>query len=185
MFKIQHQLKNEPYYFPTWEVKYLFLGTFNPEGGEEVKYYYGRPKNNFWSVLSEIFNVDFSPNSSDFFDLLKEYEIGCIDIIDSINVDKNQLDDILGKGYKDSKIINNKVQRTYNTANIIKFLGKNEHIKVYSTWGVGSSLKEWSSEVNKIKDITPLVSPSQAARVPKGTKKYDYILSDWKNKIVL
>ncbi len=42
MKTICHQLYSETYYVPNWPIKHLFLGTFNPEGGEKVPYYYGR-----------------------------------------------------------------------------------------------------------------------------------------------
>ena len=44
-----------------------------------------------------------------------------MDIIRSVNFDENNYDKlrILGKGYKDSNIINSKVCRVYNTDRII------------------------------------------------------------------
>ena len=66
----------------------------------------------------------------------------------------------------------------------ISLLNKNQGVKIYSTWGVGANLKEWKKEVAKI-DFVKLVSPSMAARVPKGTKKFEFMLSDWTEKITL
>ncbi len=42
--KISHQLANEKFFIPDWPLKHLFLGTFNPSGGETVSYFYGRKK---------------------------------------------------------------------------------------------------------------------------------------------
>ena len=64
---INHQLHNESFFFPDWEVEHLLIGTFNPEKGECVKYYYGRPKNQTWNLISKIFCSDFNPKSQDFF----------------------------------------------------------------------------------------------------------------------
>lgn len=185
---IYHQLKNEKKYFPEWPVKYLFVGTFNPEGGDKVNYYYGREKNLTWKILSQIFNEEINPKNDNFFDVLKNKQIACIDIIDSIcktneeSFNENELLHLLGKGYSDNKIINNKIKRTYNTNVINEIINKN-NCQVFSTWGKGQNLKEWKNEVNKIQFTANLVSPSPVARVPKGVNKFAYILNDWKNKI--
>jgi hypothetical protein len=49
---IKHQFKTSSFSKPNWEIKLLFIGTFNPEGGESVPYYYGRNKNKFWELLA-------------------------------------------------------------------------------------------------------------------------------------
>lgn len=181
---IYHQFSKESFYFPTWQVKYLFLGTFNPSGGERVNYYYGREKNQTWKLLSDIFCTEFkTQNRDDFFYKLQKYEIGCIDLIHSVTAPASYLSNILGKGYSDNKIINATVTRSYNTPAIISFIETNYRISIFSTWGGGSSLTEWRNEISKIKSIIPLVSPSLVARVPIGENKYEYMLSDWKRKI--
>jgi hypothetical protein len=65
-------------------------------------------------------------------------------------------------------------------------IAKNKSIKIYTTWGNGSNLSEWKDEVEKIRnevEVVQLVSPSLAARVPKGQNKFEYMLADWKSKI--
>ena len=183
MKTINHQLKETDYYIPNWDIKHLFVGTFNPEGGERVEYYYGRPKNQTWKLISEIFSDKFDPTSKDFFKLLKKHKIGCVDMIDKVIASEEMIDSIIGEGYQDSKIINTSVIRIYNTDKIIDIINKNTGIKVYSTWGKGSDLKEWRNEKEKLGEIIPLASPSMAAKVPKGEKKFNYMLSDWKSKI--
>lgn len=182
--KTNHQLMNLA---PSWEVKHLFIGTFNPEGGTPVKYFYGRQRNRTWELLSEIFKQEFKVNSGDFFEKIKKEGIACIDLIRSVEFDENEIspDFIVGKGYSDSKIINNHVTRVYNTATIHQIILTNPAIKIYSTWGVGSNLEDWRNEVAKINNLINLVSPSMAARVPKGEKKYAYMLRDWSAKINL
>lgn len=83
----------------------------------------------------------------------------------------------------DSKIINSRVIRNYNTNAILELIERNPGVKVYSTWGKGANLKDWNNEVVKLGEICKLASPSLAARVPKGVIKYDYILNDWMLKI--
>lgn len=183
MNPINHQLKKEGFYFPEWKVRYLFIGTFNPEGGEAVKYYYGRQKNQTWKLISKIFCDDFDTNSPNFFTLLRKHKIACVDMIDQLKASDNQIERIVGKGYKDSEIIKGSIHLSYNTRKIQKLIEANHGVNVFSTWGKGPRLKEWKQEIEKLGNIEPLVSPSLAARVPKGEQKFDYMLADWKKKI--
>ena len=132
---ICHQLCKETYYVPNWPIKHLFLGTFNTEGGEKVHYYYGRVTgekgNKTWKLLSEIFNTTFDPRSPLFFDVLKNYRIGCIDLIHSVEIDESKTELVIGKGYKDTIIINNKVKRIYNTSEILRIIANNPGAKIY------------------------------------------------------
>ena len=182
---IPHQLYNQPYFIPSWQVRYLFLGTFNPLGGETVPYFYGRSSNT-WKILSEIFGEDLLPWKSvpnQFMERINLLGIACMDMIASVSAPEGDLPFILGKGYSDSKIINNHVQRNYNTSKVLEVIKKNPGVQVFTTWGKGSCLNEWVFEINKIPQKTNLVSPSPMARVPKGEKKYDYMFKDWKIKI--
>jgi hypothetical protein len=187
MLKINHQLSHLS---PKWEVKHLFIGTFNPEGGDPVSYFYGREKNFFWKLLSEIFNEDFNPKSTNFIQLLEQHKIACMDMIQSIQrndkkeFSREELENITGKGYSDSKIINGSIIREYKTLEIQGIIAKNK-CHVYSTWGTGSTLKNWKNETDKISFTANLVSPSPVARVPKGVSKYCYVLNDWRNKIII
>ncbi len=182
MTDIKHQLQNEC--IPNWDIKHLFIGTFNPEGGDKVNYYYGREKNQTWRILSHIFGDNFNPNEKLFFNLLKKHKIACVDMINMVSVPKDRIKDVKGKGYKDSQIINSSVIRVYNTQTILEIINKNKGVKKYTTFGKGSTLKEWQREIDKLGNVMPLVSPSLAARVPKGSNKFDYMLSDWESKII-
>ena len=180
--RIKHQLQTVNYY-PDWTIEHLFTGTFNPEKGEPVEYYYGRKRNQFWDLISKIFNDDFNTNDSKFFEKLQKHKIACIDMINSVEVPDHKSADINGNGYQDTKIINTCVARDYNTMQIQNIIKNNPNVKVYTTWGVGSKLKEWREEVNKIKNTIPLVSPSMAARVPKGENKFEFMLKNWQENI--
>ena len=186
---IKHQLTNEDFYNPNWEIKHLFIGTFNPQGGQRVNYFYGRDSNFTWKILSKIFDENFNPFDDNFTELffrnIIKHKIACVDIINFVKFDENAIDEneIIGRGYSDSKIINNKVYREYNTESILEIIRNNPNINIYSTWGKGSNLKSWRVEIEKFSNLIKLVSPSKVARVPKGVVKFDYILNDWKNKI--
>ena len=186
--EIKHQLINEDFFIPNWEVKHLFLGTFNPEGGAKVKYFYGRSRNRTWDILSEIFKKDLNPNNQDFIKTIESLGIACMDIIRIVRINESEKQYVLGKGYSDSKIINNKTEREYNTDNILKLINNNYGINLYSTWGNGPILSDWKNEISKISEackIKSLVSPSMVARVPVGTEKFKFMLKNWSKSIIL
>jgi hypothetical protein len=184
MKRVMHQLATKANYVPNWPIKHLFLGTFNPEGGDEVNYYYGRESNQFWPILRALTDLELNLNNpTTFLKELKQKGIGCIDMIHELDVPENKIQYVTGKGFSDSKIINTCIERTYNTERINQLISANKGVQVFSTWGKGSNLKEWRKEVEKIKGVIPLVSPSMAARVPKGTKKFEFMLDDWCSKI--
>jgi len=83
-------------------------------------------------------------------------------MIDSIEFDENLVnrEDIDGNGYSDKAIINKKIKRNYNIVLINQLIKKNKNIKVFSTWGKGPKLKNWTQEVAKIEtQIINLCSP--------------------------
>ena len=184
MQTINHQFSSDSFYIPTWEVQHLFVGTFNPEGGARVPYYYGREKNQFWRLVSEITGVTINPSMDNFFELLLQHKIACVDLIHSVRASEERISAILGEGYQDTAIINTSVQREYNTDHILSLVAANPGMCVYSTWGKGSKLREWRREVQRLGNVVPLVSPSLAARVSKGELKYEFMLADWRDKIV-
>jgi hypothetical protein len=186
MKTINHQFLNEEFFIPNWEISHLFLGTFNPEGGDKVNYFYGRKKNQTWKLLSEVFEDDFNPEDIDsFLKKLIKHKIACMDFIQSVEVPEERIVSINGQGYSDMKLINNTIRRYHNTASITNVILQNENIKVYSTWGTGPQIASWTNETKKIKNTIPLVSPSLAARVPLGEEKFKYMLKDWSTKINL
>lgn len=185
MQTIKHQFSSDSFYIPTWEVQHLFVGTFNPEGGARVPYYYGREKNQFWRLVSEINGVTINPSMDNFFELLRQHKIACVDLIHSVSASEERISAIQGEGYQDTAIINTSAQREYNTDHILSLVTANPGMCVYSTWGKGSKLREWRREVQRLGNVVPLVSPSLAARVPKGAMKFEFMLADWRGKIGL
>ena len=177
-----HQFKNKEFYLPNWEVKFLFIGTFNPSGGEKVPYYYGRKKNRFWKLLSEVFKIELDPNDSLFFENLDRLKVGCIDIIDSISYPEVYEDRVSGKGYSDKVLFLSKVKKDYNTENILDIISKNKLQKVFFTNSGGSLRKEQKLELEKIQrvcDVVYLCSPS-----PVNPNRGN-CLSDYKQKIIV
>ena len=184
MAEVVHQFANRDFYKPYWRVKYLFIGTFNPKGGKTVNYYYGRQRNQFWKLLSEIMGMKLEPNDKEeFFERIKDLGIACMDMIHSVELPDSKLEYVKGKGYSDVKIINGYSKREYNTELINSVVERNQDVKVFSTWGKGPNLKEWRCELSKLNRYTKLVSPSMAAKVPKDEIKFDYMLRKWKETI--
>lgn len=181
METVNHQfLKSKDIFEPQWDINYLFLGTFNPDCGEKVNYFYGRRKNQTWGLLSEIFREDFNPEDfDDFYEKIRRKKIACMDMIRSVKFPAKDYEFIC-TGYSDSKIINKRTTIEYNTYQILTIIDKNKEVKVYSTWGKGPQLKRWKEEIAKIPSLIPLMSPSPRAAIPKDIKT-----KDWKSKLKL
>ncbi|HRR28546.1 MAG TPA: hypothetical protein P5270_04225 [Victivallales bacterium] len=72
---------------PEWPIKYLFIGTFNPEwnSGNDAAYFYGRPQNRFWEIMPIALNFESqiknrsNPEVLELF--LKKNKIGLTDLI--------------------------------------------------------------------------------------------------------
>jgi len=176
--RIHHQLPN---LLPNYPIKILLLGTFNPKCGEPVLVHYGRKRNKTWTILSAILEESFDPNSASIQDKMKAHGIACVDIIQSVDVPENLAQGICGDGYSDSKLFAKSITKNYIDINELNdFISKNYGICVFSTWGKGSSFrKEAWERIDNIKQLRPLVSPSLAARVPKGEKKLSYMIRNW------
>ncbi|GAB2498887.1 hypothetical protein GCM10027164_33640 [Algoriphagus taiwanensis] len=161
------------------------MGTFNPTGGKKVLVHYGRSRNQTWKLLSEIFNVNFDPSIPEIHEKMKMMGIACLDLIESVEVSPEFSHKITGESYSDSNLFNRLVKRNYKDIDDLnKFLDIHPDICVFSTWGKGPQNPEWRKLISQInKKIIPLVSPSLVAAVPKGKKKFEYMLEDWKAKI--
>lgn len=175
-----HQFSNKDFYFPNWKVNHLFIGTFNPEMGEKVPYYYGRSRNKFWPYLSNIFQTKLDPHCDSFFNEIMRIGIGCVDLIHSIKFVDSHLNRIQ-YGYADNDLLINRVEKTYNTPNIINTVKNNKLSKVYFT-NSGSSLRiEQKAEINKISshcEFIYICSPS-----PRNPNR-NSCLDDWRNKLL-
>ena len=135
--QINHQLLSKEYFIPNWECNTLFLGTFNPAGGEEVNYFYGRNSNNFWKAISRLFNKQedghfhnlMVSNFCEFIQFMKDNKFGCVDIIRSVVVNVDCEENITGKGYSDQNLFNmTHVARNYNFEEIENYIINKETV---------------------------------------------------------
>ena len=82
--------------YVNWEVKTLFIGTFNPEWNEcknnYSKWFYGRTqRNDFWCILPKIYkqNSLLNGNRESWIAFCKKNRIAITDILTSIDADVN------------------------------------------------------------------------------------------------
>lgn len=181
-----HQFKNEHFYFPHHKINFLFIGTFNPEFGEKVPYYYGRKTNYFWRIMSIIFQNKINPYDENFFNLLTKYKIGCIDIVDSVSYENKFHNLINGEGYLDDVLFKkkNNIKKIYNTDTIVDLINKNQLRQVYLTNLGGVFKKEQKDELKLIETHCSLVylsSPSQYNVHRNGLEK---VVDNWKKNLI-
>lgn len=172
MIEIRHQFEKKDWFIPDWKLKILILGTFNPRCGDTVGYFYGRKKNQLWSLVSHCLGKELQPNQgADFFTALKEEGIGCMDLLRSIGVPEERKGEICGKGYSDQKLFRGTNQRTYMTDEILGVIDSNPGVCVLATWGKGSSFKKRDWEViGRLPAMIELPSPSPRAGGIKSKK---------------
>jgi hypothetical protein len=128
---INHQLINKSFFIPDWDCKTLVLGTFNPEGGHPVNYFYGRDTNYFWKAISYIDNKEehfyhkkISNNQDDHFLLMKKNKFGCTDIIKCIDCPIEAIPRINGGGYPDQLVFRANIERQYNFEDLEKYINR-------------------------------------------------------------
>tara|TARA_Y100001978_G_scaffold58783_1_gene52932 strand:+ start:1000 stop:1569 length:570 start_codon:yes stop_codon:yes gene_type:complete len=181
-----HQFKYSEFYLPTWQLDYLFIGTFNPEFGEKVSYYYGRKTNYFWKIISEIFKIKIDVNNEMFFKQLKSLKIGCIDLVDCVTYDKDKYHDIInGKGYSDQVLFKNKydIKKTYNTQIIINLIKRNNLSKVYLT-NLGNVFREeQKKELKLIENFCGIINLSSPSQYNVHRKSIYQVINNWKERL--
>ena len=80
--KVVHPLK--PVY--NSESKVLILGSFPSIKSRENNFYYGNPKNRFWSTLEKVFNEDIGNSNQDREKFLLTHKIALFDVVYSCNI---------------------------------------------------------------------------------------------------
>lgn len=132
---IQHQFLNQDWFIPNWECHTLIIGSFNPECGEQVDFFYGRTRNKFWRSVAMLLNLQpnhfFQGNAEERLAIkircLQSLGWGCVDFIRKIDVQEHFVPSVCGQGYTDSNLFNvGNVIRTYNTEQILMRLKKSE-----------------------------------------------------------
>lgn len=104
MIEIRHQFEIMDWFIPDCELKVLKLGVFNPKCGDTVRYFYGRDRSRLWSQLSHSVGRELPSNGGDFFTVLKEEGIRCIDLLRSIRVPQERIGEVCGDGASDQKL---------------------------------------------------------------------------------
>lgn len=177
-----HQFKGHQFYVPKHELKYLFIGTFNPEFGDKVPYYYGRKSNYFWEVISNIFNTVINPFEENFFKKLEDLKIGCLDIVDSLTYEEKYHELINGKGYADEVIFKkkNNIKINYNTNQIIDLVKKNRLKEIYITNKGDVFRKEQILEIKSINNFCNIINISSPSQYNVHKKGVENVIDDWK-----
>lgn len=80
--KVVHPLK--PIY--NSESKVLILGSFPSIKSRENNFYYGNPKNRFWSTLEKVFKEDIGSSNQDREKFLLTHKIALFDVVYSCNI---------------------------------------------------------------------------------------------------
>lgn len=153
---IEHQFLHSDFFLPTWKIKTLVLGTFNPNCGEKTDYFYGRCFNNFWRVIEEINNLDhrwFQNSYKRKLKFMKENEFGCTDIIKSLLLtDEIYRKEVCGSGYSDSIIFTKKKCKLNYHLDEIKFFIQNNNVeKIIHTWGKRNNPSNFKNLKNDFK----------------------------------
>lgn len=155
---INHQFLNKEWFLPNWECATLIIGSFNPEDGEKVDYFYGRKRNKFWKCIHKIYNpnqnVSEHNNKVDI-DLLKTNLIGCADLIRSIEMKEKVLPNDK-QIYKDSKLILKSNHIEFNTEHIIKRLEKKDIKNVLLVLSKSIRDKRVNREIESLKQSCKL-----------------------------
>jgi G:T/U-mismatch repair DNA glycosylase len=181
-----HQFKYSDFYVPEWELEHLFIGTFNPEFGQKVPYYYGRPSNYFWRIITDIFVREISPEDNELFSKLRELKIGCIDLVDSLTYNKQEYHNMInGEGYSDNVLFKkkNNIEKSYNTQKIIDLIKINNLDKVYFTNKGHVFIKEQKEEMKLIEKFCTVIYLSSPSQSNVHRKSLDSVIDDWKTNI--
>lgn len=146
---------------PEWKIEHLFVGTFNPEWNEnnavQADYFYGRKRNNFWSIIAIVFgNEDLKHKSkAEKLFFLKNKKIGLTDLILNVkNANSSSEVDIINLTKKFSDNVLNTYELEFNTNSIIEIIKKNKSIKgVYLTRSTLNGINQVAIEWNKIAEF--------------------------------
>lgn len=146
---------------PEWKIEHLFVGTFNPEWNEnnavQADYFYGRKRNNFWSIIAIVFgneDLKYKSKAEKLF-FLKNKRIGLTDLILNVkNANSSSEVDIINLTKKFSDNILNTYELEFNTNSIIEIIKKNKSIKgVYLTRSTLNGINQVAIEWNKIAEF--------------------------------
>ena len=144
---------------PVWNKnsKILILGSFPSVKSREEGFFYGHPRNRFWSVLSQLFEEPFPENINEKKKLLLTHKISLWDVIASCEI----------TGSADSAIktaVPNDISDIINTAKIKRiFLNGRTAASLYSRY--------MAETVNIEAVYLPSTSPANASWTTEKLKK--------------
>lgn len=140
--KVKHTLK--PIYDENSKV--LILGSLPSVKSREIGFYYGHPKNRFWSTLEKVFEEKIGNSKEEKINFLKKHHIALFDVVKECDISSSS----------DASIKN-------VIPNNLKPILKNSNIKTIFTTGTKAHelYKKYIYQKIKIEDI-PLPSTSPA-----------------------
>lgn len=144
--KVKHTLK--PIYDENSKV--LILGSLPSVKSREIGFYYGHPKNRFWSTLENVFEEKIGNTKEEKINFLKKYHIALFDVVKECEISSSS----------DASIKN-------VTPNDLKPILKNSNIKTIFTTGTKAHqlYKKYIYPTTKIEDIAlPSTSPANCKK---------------------
>lgn len=129
--------------------KLLILGSFPSVKSREISFYYGHPRNRFWTLLSALLKQPIPVSIEEKKNLLLSYHIALWDVIQSCEI----------KGSSDSSIKN------VVPNNILSLIEQSSVTHIYANGSKAYSLYEKYCKPNIFLPITrlPSTSPANAA----------------------
>lgn len=140
--------------------KVLILGSVPGVKSLEMQQYYAHPQNQFWKIIFELFEEDFTSNYQKRTEIIRKNKIALWDVIDSCE----------REGSLDTKI------RNEEHNDILKILRDHPDIKAVFCNGQ-KSFKNLKKILGKESEIPIFVLPSTS---PLHTVSFDKKLAEWK-----
>lgn len=140
--------------------KILILGSVPGVKSLEMQQYYAHPQNQFWKIIFELFQEDFTADYSSRIEVIRKNHLALWDVIDTCE----------RKGSLDSNIVNEEAN------NIRKLLNDFPNIKAVFSNGQ-KSFKNLQKILGKDCEIPVFVLPSTS---PLHTISFEKKLTEWK-----
>ncbi len=153
--KVKHTLK--PIYDESSKV--LILGSLPSVKSREIGFYYGHPKNRFWSTLEKVFEEKIGNSKEEKINFLKKHHIALFDVVKECDISQSS----------DASIKN-------IIPNNLKPILKNSNIKTIFTTGTKAhELYKKYIYPKRTKKLSKLNSPwSSPSKFPASQTRYPY-----------
>ncbi len=163
--------------YPIEGKKIFFIGTFNPDIGEnKAEFFYGRGRNYFWNLLPRVFGCEPLKEKSveEKIKFLNDYDIELTDLIYEVDIDEKNIDN-----YSDENLKN---VITWNSENIIDILKKGKTKEVYFTRKTFTNIDNIKNEIEKIKSFCEENGIKFRCLPTPARYENDEKLNKWKEK---